>query len=71
MTEVWNGINVDFWAQGQTINRRAERGRLALYSGFDLLDPMYWSDFMDPIPLEIRYASFCRRLAKALSRGRT
>lgn len=62
---MWNGLNLDIWAQHQTLH--PVNARPVLYSG---LDPLWIGayDWMERIPLDVRLANFKERLARALSR---
>lgn len=61
------GIDVDFWSQRQTLSPAKPKG-VGFYSGYDVLSANHWSDFVPPIPLDERYASFKRRLAATMAR---
>lgn len=63
MKKLWNGMDVDLWAPIQT---RVIAGKVDLgprYSGYDFLDACVLDLGLPVIPLNIRYANFCDRLA--------
>lgn len=64
---IWHGLNVDWWGPIQTIEGMPTTPAFAV---FNYGDPIWienrWWHIVEPIPLEIRFASFKRRLAKAL-----
>lgn len=71
MKEMYQGVDVDFWAQQQTASPPPQGGFQA-YSGWAPLRlSLHWSNFIPAIPLDIRYKSFKRRLDAAIGRSRS
>jgi hypothetical protein len=67
----YQGMDVDAWAQAQTLNpapSRTAASAAGYYTGYDSLD-MHWSALVPELPLEVRYASFVRRLNRVLARN--
>ncbi len=66
---IWNGINVDFWSPKQTMNPKPKGSIYQRYYGNEPLSlGMHWSNYIPAIPLDMRYDSFKRRLAKAMAK---
>lgn len=64
--EFWHGLDIDFWSPIQTLSP-PRSVQMNLYAGYDPIDFGSGYDFVEQIPLAIRYQSFKRRLAKALA----
>lgn len=63
---IWEGWNLDYWAQSATLKARGRQPReedsFGWYSGFEEIGLYIVPD----IPLHIRYASFCERLDRKI-----
>jgi hypothetical protein len=71
---LYKGWSIDHFAQFQTLHppRHIERegNNLLRYSGDEPLSyGQFLADIAPRIPLDLRYASFCRRLDAALARA--
>ena len=64
-----DALYIDVWAQAQTLNPTAKSLQETWYTGFEKLECSWFDLGIDGIPLDQRYASFKRRLAKALADG--
>lgn len=67
---IWNGIDVEYWSQKQTLYPfmfRSNSMRVQWYAGYEAIGD-YAPDWVGAIPLDIRYQSFTKRLDKAMAR---
>lgn len=67
MRQMWNGMDVDIWAPVQTMNPTPETDAVDRYSGYESI-ACSWADLVPEIPLSVRYANFCKRLASFKAR---
>lgn len=66
---IHDNMDVDFWSQAQTLNpapSKTAASAAGWYTGYDPIE-LHWSALVPELPLTVRYQSFERRLAKALS----
>lgn len=65
--KAWNGIDLDAWCQSQTLGGPPIADRSQWYSGYEPIT-IHWSHLVAAIPLDIRFANFSERLARATAR---
>lgn len=64
---IWNGIDVDVWGPAQTLKPRQKMRGYFWFTGYDELGSFDWWNYIEEIPLDIRYASFKARLARKMN----